>query len=154
LRYKIVPKNNAAGYNEGKDTFYVWREDDKIYSVATDRMEITNPSKTSHESLFRLSGERKALGATVFNSHVNPVVEFEVPYYSNYRFSPGKRQNWTSTSYIPFNTGFSFLVEREKDGATYFDTWVSAGEDFTMYYFTGWPPLYYEATVPSPYVAP
>lgn len=154
VRYKIVPKNNAAGYNEGKDTFYVWREDDKIYSVATDRMEITNPSKTSHESLFRLSGERKALGATVFNSHVNPVVEFEVPYYSNYRFSPGKRQNWTSTSYIPFNTGFSFLVEREKDGATYFDTWVSAGEDFTMYYFTGWPPLYYEATVPSPYVAP
>merc|ERR1711925_8464 len=53
---------------------------------------------------------------------INPNVEFEVPYYSLYRFSPGKAEDLTTT--LDYN------------------------EDFQTYFFTGLPPMYYETAPP------
>jgi hypothetical protein len=150
-RFKIMPKNNAAGYYDGIDTFYVCRTDRVIYDTDFATMDTSNPSNLSYNSLFTMNSEYKMSGATAFNSSVNPVVEFELPYYSQYRFSPGKTTNWTTSLVTPgFSHGFTFWAEKERDGSTYYDLWVAAGEDFSFYFFTGWPRMYYEVSPPVP----
>jgi hypothetical protein len=148
VRYKIVPKNNVAGSFSGDDTYYVSRAVGQAYSFSTDLMNNVTLSTISRDALFSMGAQRTTQGATAFNSRVNPVVEFEVPYYSRFRFSPGKRENWTTGTTPYCAEAFRFQAEPENDGSKYFDTWVAAGEDFSLYFFTGWPPLYYEAIVP------
>lgn len=150
IRYKIVPKNNTAGYFPGDDTYYVARTRNEPYDISIETFDNLNPGRVCRSAVFNQDGQAKINGATSFNTRVNPVVEFEVPYYSRYRFSPGKQTNWTVQNTPTFEQGFQFWAQNEQDGSSYFDTWVSAGEDFTLNFFTGWPRMTYEALVPNP----
>lgn len=86
-------------------------------------------------------------GAAYTNSNVNPVLEFESPFYSPYRFCPGKQENYTSL--LRYTEGFDYSITGLLNDEQAFDFWCAAGEDFQCYFFTGLPRLYYEASPPT-----
>lgn len=91
-------------------------------------------------------------GKAITTLNINPALEFEVPFYSDYRFCPGKKEDYTGVEpagdqRIP---GFEVLWYYLGDVNTLADCYVSAGEDFQVYFFTGLPPLYYEIAPPNP----
>lgn len=148
IRWKICPKNNQAGFFPGNGTHYVSRNFDELQGQSQDIIDDSLPSRLSRDALLSADGQKKLMGSTMFNIQVNPVCEFEVPYYSRYRFAPGKVSNWTDVNNPHYDQGFTFWTESEVDGAMYYDCWTSAGEDFTLNFFTGWPPMFYESSPP------
>lgn len=92
-----------------------------------------------------LSGPR---GVVYRNGNINPTVEFEVPYYSPFRFTPGKVSNYTEQSIWTPSWDYRIQVEGQFDTA--FDAWVATGEDFQVYFFTGLPRMFYEDDPPTP----
>lgn len=96
-------------------------------------------------------------GCAFQNSNINPCIEFEVPYYTKYRFCPGKFANYTTTvgngAWAGLFGGDRFDLDIHVTGKTDGD-WLGAycavGEDFQCYFFTGLPRMYYEASAPVP----
>ncbi|APG76788.1 hypothetical protein 2 [Beihai picorna-like virus 20] len=83
---------------------------------------------------------------------VNPCLEFEIPFYSPARFVPGRVEDWTSNTETRYNEVFDFKawgssLEGEE---TFIDFYVSAAEDFQVYFFKGLPRLYHEPLLPPP----
>ncbi len=89
-------------------------------------------------------------GEIIARQEINPVVGFEVPYYSPMRFSPCRQiTNFRTTE----NTGQpSFKVKfngsSADQGLQMIKTHVAAAEDFSLFFFLGPPPLYYEVIPP------
>lgn len=77
---------------------------------------------------------------------VNPSVEFEMPFYSPYRFAPGKEEDHTSIA--NWKEGFDYFIDADGNFNTYWDIHIAAGEDLQFYFFTGLPRLYYESSPP------
>lgn len=79
-------------------------------------------------------------GATATSAQQNPVVEAELPYYQNVRFSPAKQANITGSG-----QGFqkyhilSTIWNSDNAGCPLIHSYVSVGEDFTLGFFTGAP---------------
>lgn len=87
-------------------------------------------------------------GVSYSTNMVNPTIEFEVPFYSHYRFVPGKQQDYTLNQ--PYTPGWDYCAATRIDNRCAFDTYVSAGEDFQVYFFTGLPRMYLELSPPAP----
>jgi hypothetical protein len=75
--------------------------------------------------------------------NINPVIEYEVPFYSPFRFSPGKTESYTGIGF--WTESFDYRLVSNGDNSTVWDIHVAAGEDFQTYFFTGLPRMYYEA---------
>lgn len=92
-------------------------------------------------------------GMTLANGFINPNIEFEVPYYSNDRFLPGKREDYTAGfGDIELNVwDYKIFVRGENE--TTFAAYAATGEDFQVYFWSGLPQVYYEPSPPSPSVA-
>jgi len=91
------------------------------------------------------------LGMTYTHSFVNPTMEWEMPFYSRDRFCPGKIQDWTTASVAnrrPIE-GFELKSFVQGTNATKFGLYVSTGEDFQVYMWTGMPPMYFENAPPG-----
>jgi len=79
-------------------------------------------------------------GAVVTSTRQNPVIEAEIPFYTNVRFFPAKQANMTSAG-----AGFqqfhwmSTIWEAEAADAAAIHCFVSVGEDFNLGFFTGAP---------------
>lgn len=92
-------------------------------------------------------------GNTVWNTNVNPVQSFEVPFYSQYRFAPARqRQLWQDKdqfqpSFRMTRTGVPTL------GTEVAYKYVAAGEDFTLMFYLS-PPIFYAETLPDPTITP
>jgi hypothetical protein len=91
-------------------------------------------------------------GASRWNTNVNGIQAYEVPYYSKYRFKPARQfqQLITDDEYQP-----SFKVQgMYASCATPYTILhhVAAGEDFTLMFYLS-PPILYVEDLP-PYVAP
>lgn len=157
IRWKIVPKNCVVDYNA---TIQVQRvpagEAGYAFSTLT-APTFENISRHRHNSIvsklaggvldnYTLAGTR---GTCLTNSFVNPVLEFEVPYYSNYRFKPGKSEDHTTL--LEYEEGFDYSVQTNAE-ANQYDFWCAAGEDFQCYFWTGLPRMYYESIPPPPSV--
>lgn len=87
-------------------------------------------------------------GQVYSSGYLNPAIEFEVPYYSPLRFTPGKQEDHTGIN--EFNEGYDYYLQCDASDSTVWDIHVSGGEDFQTYFFTGLPRLYYEPTPPAP----
>jgi hypothetical protein len=87
-------------------------------------------------------------GLVYTNIDINSATEFEVPFYSQDRFVPGKVQDWTETSQRV--EGFKIKVNAVVSGRSVLDMFVAAGEDFQVYMWTGLPRMYCESTPPLP----
>lgn len=87
-------------------------------------------------------------GAAYTTSGVNPVLEFECPYYSAFRFKPGKSQDHTSLLF--FEEGYDYNIISKMNARNPIEFWCAAGEDFQCFFWTGLPRMYYEASPPTP----
>jgi hypothetical protein len=86
-------------------------------------------------------------GSIFYHPTINPTVEFEVPFYTPYRFVPGKHISWTAADTFALG-GFTFRMKSARIST--YDIHVAAGEDFTLGMFTGMPRIYLNATNPTP----
>lgn len=83
-------------------------------------------------------------GASYRTGFINPSSEFEVPFYSSWRFMPGK------FSTVGENSSYRGVFFSDGDATTALDVWTAIGEDFQTYMWTGMPPLYFESAPPAP----
>lgn len=78
-------------------------------------------------------------GASITTTETNPVLEIELPWYSNYRFGFCKSADFTSgLDWQQFHELQTYVTKR----SACFDSYVSVGEDFSLYFFTGAPIAY------------
>jgi hypothetical protein len=91
------------------------------------------------------------LGSALTSGRLHDTLEFEVPFFSEYRMVPGKTLNWT-TSAIPRVRphGFETIMDSTWGTTCLANFYVATGEDFQVYMFTGLPPMYYESAPPAP----
>lgn len=84
-------------------------------------------------------------GGALAHSSVNPVLEFEVPFYSKRRF-------WsTGDTYADLGAvdcGWEAGCVNNIAADTYFTTWCAAAEDFQLYFWIGMPLMRYVPTLP------
>jgi hypothetical protein len=85
-------------------------------------------------------------GSSYRTSLINPVAEFEMPFYSRNRFFPGKRLNYTDSA--PEIECFDFRIFTKGTLSTNFDMHVAAGDDFQVFMWTGMPRMYFELAPP------
>lgn len=89
-------------------------------------------------------------GCAIANLDVNPVISFEVPYYSEYRFSPAKEVVKFDGSLALGMPYYDVKFRLNTNGlVSQYYSWCAAGEDFNLYYFVGCPIFYFETTYPS-----
>jgi hypothetical protein len=86
-------------------------------------------------------------GQVYQSGFLNPAVEWECPYYSPYRFTPGKEQDLTGISL--FHESFDYNLQAQGSASSVWDIHCSAGEDFQLFFFTGLPRLYFEDAPPA-----
>lgn len=147
IRYKALPRGGWAD----RTTMYATREDFTSAPYAYNQYGFsspTNQSRAAAESLNSNLIPTGAKGAAYTHAMVNPTLEWEVPFYSRYRFAPGKEENYTSLT--PIWTNAHALNLYLHDSTTRIDLHTAIGEDFQTYFFTGLPRMYYEASPPGP----
>lgn len=157
IRWKIIPRNPGSPnsdkiggavqrapegeigyyYSSGAaPTFGANTAPESVITQKTIGGEITNAA---------LSGTR---GLAYFHDKVNPTIEFEVPYYSAFRFKPGKTADHTSV--LLAEEGFDYQLWTYLYDSCPVDFWCAAGEDFQTYFWTGLPRMYREGSPPTP----
>lgn len=91
-------------------------------------------------------------GAIATSTRDNPVIEAEMPFYTNVRFFLAKDANRTnSVAFNSFHELTTVFPTNSVDGPV-IHSYVSTGEDFTLGFFTGAPVAYYlpQGSDPAP----
>jgi hypothetical protein len=107
----------------------------------------SSPATTKYEllDLNRFSGGLS--GATRWSTKVNPIASYEIPYYSQYRFAPGKRGTVFTEADI-YQPSYELLGTCLPGLLPYYVyQYVAAGEDFSMMFYLS-PPIFYEQGLP------
>lgn len=150
IRWKVVPITEASdrvSYTVSRDP--VTTTQNNYFNLDT-----TTPVFTSVADAGYISSDRSYIayghnGIAFQTSQVNPVIEFEIPYYNFVRFTPGKQQNWTGINAYTE----AFMVNAHQNNVTaadYIAYYCAAGEDFQTYFWTGLPRIYRENVMPVP----
>jgi hypothetical protein len=108
---------------------------------------VTNGQLNSANTYWLPSGNA---GIHATNTGVNPNLEIEIPYNSNLRYFPAKKADWTSSNTFA-NCIELYLYSQMSsvNSGTAWHDFVAAGEDFSLFFFTGCPVMYRE-TRPNP----
>lgn len=101
-------------------------------------------------------------GITVQDPGMNRLISFEIPFYSNVRFIPGKAADYfgggaLSVPQLPepcWKLGFNYTNwnptnESPPDNRGTVNTYVSAAEDFNVAWYQGPPPMFLETQYPD-----
>lgn len=164
IRYKIIPKRGieycditASRHAANGATLSVSSGTYGTGISVSSQNEIAN--STVFAGSLKDAEQTGYEGLAFTTSKVNPVLEFEVPYYSRFRFMPGKTENWglTSDNFVQHMTVYCNQSNDRTDinaSVGSYDTFVAAGEDFQTYFYTGLPRMYYEAAPPAPLSTP
>jgi hypothetical protein len=164
IRYKMVPtgvqaignrievqrapySRTSAAYRDGTlDLPFFSNQKDGRQSIMVNPEGGSNLTIPRDENSF--SG---ALGVALTTTQVNGALEFEVPYYSPYRFTPGKPINYTSAQLYEAAWDYKvWFTARGTDAqSSAVNVYVAAGEDFQTYFFTGLPRMYREVNPPN-----
>lgn len=152
IRYKYFPrcKSNTARAN-GMN--YIVERFAASYSHTQTTYDVTTLNKTAYGAVAIGTFQARSKGGIALSQTVNPVIQYEVPWYENYRFCPGKIKDWTSatTSRDEPDKGALVLMDSANTAVGFYDIHVAAGDDFSLNFFTGWPALYYNETFPAPF---
>lgn len=148
LRHKLLFAGNAdfyanpiasrSGFTQNLD----WQQDD--YALGP----------LNAEQLSDRMGRFTNGGAAATNTLINNTIEYEMPYYNGQRFSSariiGAASNSSDSARIQAVTiddtggGLNSVLAQS------FQDWVAAGEDYTLFFFTGIPVMYnYTMAAPS-----
>lgn len=162
IRWKITPTNflqssNLPIYNverglsnrhyvNGRVTMFPYTTESNMAFQGTGNFDLDLP--TTNQAL------KGAQGMALSNGFVNPNMEFEIPFYSNTRFEPGKRENYTANFGDKLLNVFDYRIFTKASSDSTFSAYAATGEDFQVYFWTGLPPVYYEPNPPSPSATP
>jgi hypothetical protein len=162
IRYKLIPRGfsnrgdridvQRSRYTRGDVQYYLGRQVLDPYSGEKEaRYDLVQHFNTGSGTL---PGYRDPMpgnmGTAVALNSVNGVLEVEIPYYSWYRFSPGKTvdytgpQNWEA----PWDYRVYYPGDEPNCDTATTDVYVAGGEDLQFYFFTGLPRMYYESAPP------
>lgn len=150
VKYKIVPRCiPVTGPQRG--TVYISERRQASWSDTLVTVDLSNKN-TAASSIFLSGSGTKSRGVVALEQDVNSVIEYEIPWYENFRFNPGKPIDWTSISGTrnAYDRGVQVAFDTINSVAGLRDIMVAAGKDFNFYFFTGWPIMYYNPTIPPP----
>jgi hypothetical protein len=108
----------------------------------TDTTQVRYGGLKVHERTSGLSGLAR------WNSLVNPLQTFEIPYYSMYRFAPAKSTRSWSADFSQDMYQMICTMQATPSPPPVFK-YVAAGEDFTLFWYLG-PPIFYRYGPPTP----
>lgn len=157
IRWKVIPRCYGTGQDSismyagrnpigtGIPYFHANALNDQFLGTSKTAHTVVNHTGSPLDVGFPTSGVD---GSCYTNNNVNNVLEFEVPYYSRYRFSPGKEADLTTLE--KFDPIWRYFISSQVNNASAVDFWCSTGEDFQVYMWTGLPRMYYEAGPPAP----
>lgn len=104
---------------------------------------------------YNMSEGESSMGTSLCATMVNPIHAVECPYYQNQRFTENLRlDNIHSLNIVPSYTFRVSLPGGTTRPNSYVDTYVSAGEDFNLFYFNAMPIVFYEPYAPDPSPGP
>jgi len=115
------------------------------YSSSTGTSSITTQGFATNQNFSHLNN---AFLLHDFNN--NAVTEFEIPFYSEKKFIPGKVQNWNTITGIEgfginyFNQSFGGVGNSRVVNLFLFP---AGGEDYDCLFYVGWPRIYYSTTL-------
>lgn len=150
IRYKMFPRA-MRNVNSGRGLSTVSWTFNSNYSTSQMLYDTTSPSKAASSLLFGTIYNARTKGSHIIVQHVNPAIEYEVPWFEVNRFCPGKVLDWTSAP-SGENTpsgGVQVLIDSTNELSGIFDSHVAAGDDFSLHFFTGWPGMYLNDTPPA-----
>lgn len=104
---------------------------------------------TAYRSAKRMTGHN---GIIYADENINSNIEFETPFYNQKRYIPGKREDWT-TSVLDFE-GYKLIAESYSSNERLINIYNAIGEDFQVFWYSGLPKMYFEASPPPSYVPP
>lgn len=168
IRYKLIPRQMASQGTRIEVQRSPWKPNLPKYRFDTTATPAYSTIGTARQDIMSAwnAGTANSVpidnkpftgvrGEALTTDNVNGTLEVEVPFYSPYRFVPGKPQNMTGTT--GFDGAWDYRIYFPMDNTDYpthspnqatVDVYASAGEDFQVYFFTGLPPLYYESNPP------
>lgn len=159
VRWKIVPRGTLT---EARPMLQVQRyTDDANVSLYRQGVALDPTNQSNNEARYRtvydtttepgfpVAGKTfpSSNGAVIFSGYLNPLAEFEVPYYSRERFTPGKRENYMIDDQW-HSDAWDYQITCPPNQEVSYESFCAAGEDFQVYFFTGLPGLFYEPTAP------
>jgi len=148
IRYKIM-HHGAVEVNKGM--VYVQRMPIGNYSNVkfTFGGYTTNDDAASSAIIDKTGNPLDAVtgpnGAAYANMAVNPNIEFEMPYYSPYRFMPGRKLSHTTAN--EYCESYMMTYTGAANDFNFMDFHVAAGEDFQTYFWLGLPPVKWNITL-------
>jgi len=93
-----------------------------------------------------------ATGTHVANASVQPTAEIEMPFYTHERFLLCRKEDRTSVSYAEEDDAdgidISTTISRSYD-IPVIDCYVAGGDDFSVHFYVGPPPLYFDWSPPA-----
>eukprot|EP00918_Siedleckia_nematoides_P017821 GHVU01038201.1.p1 GENE.GHVU01038201.1~~GHVU01038201.1.p1 ORF type:complete len:2755 (-),score=186.31 GHVU01038201.1:129-7826(-) len=145
IRYKIITRGGGAS-DMSPTSATVSINYQGLYNTDVVDLDGTTDARVAYAGTEALTNYPRANGTALFAPRVNPVLEFEVPWYSQWRFEPGKRTDYMTTSFNNYPTfvGFTLAIDNDNFSSSGLDVFVAAGEDFTLNMFTGWPRMYFD----------
>lgn len=152
IRYKLLPDGRANGL----DNILVTREALQHLAANYRNASRLMPWYTTDAAANRavIPGAESAgpkigfEGSAFALSAINGILEFESPYYSPYRFTPGKAGSQAPKRMLT-EAAWNFNWKNNSDRTSNLNMFVAAGEDFQTYFWTGMPPLVFEAVPPA-----
>jgi hypothetical protein len=149
IRWKSSPtlsNTSAQTYSatviRGSEEVALWSQD-----------KVTLPGGNSGLSRLSINDNATHSGAVATSSSVNPVLEWELPFSVPRRFVPAKTANVTANAdgRVPYATNqeLSYIVSGDTNTFMFLDLHIAAAEDFSLFFFTGAPRLYYGVNIPS-----
>lgn len=166
IRYFMSAYAGFRGSIRWKITFF--NEDGDIMSVKVTRSE---GNSTNEESATRLcfgaatsvyDAQQRFLeqdtnlhaltGTMCTAGNVNPTLEYEVPYYNNYRYSdcsaPYAGDSDAAAEWIQCRHQVSYTSRHEaNNNFSWIELYCATGEDFSLFFFIGAPPLLFSDTL-------
>jgi len=155
VRWKWIYKDTSNLPKNG--SLYIQRQSiesgDKYSQASTNAFTGSDPKGFARAACIQFpdsprpaGGYFGARGMAYASLAINPNAEFEMPYYSDLRFSPGKRENWTRTNQDCESYFYQWIDKG--DQTTHYDIFCAAGEDFQTFFYTGPPRMYWYPDVP------
>lgn len=158
MRYKVLPRLNNWGTSgasmsvsrfsrELLNTEYAspyFYTMPAYLSANTMARSVIRTDITNHRTDWQHIGTQ---GMAWIETNNSSMLEFEVPFYSQYRFAGTRHLGWTQADTWGLG-GFYLFIKGYFNNQSAFDVYAAAGEDFQAYFFIGLPRMYYEPTPP------
>lgn len=122
-----------------------------ITSYSSDLTLATGSDAATAAAMFTDNTTSCMAGASLGHTKVVPSVEVELPYQEPVRFTKAKKSDWTGIQLEKATAvTVSMLMPTSNSSVQKIDAFVSAGEDFQLFFFTGAPILYLQVSSPTP----